>query len=110
MTSRNSMRQLVYLCLPILAIGTAFSFVGDRTADAANPPSDIINSRARFQGVDANANFQAALEDALAQADAHFARLGADIRYNYRVVNTTGQRGGFVFYNDIFVTIEASGG
>jgi len=58
-------------------------------------------------GTDDNGNFQAALEDALAQADAFFGQIGADIRYTYEVLSTTGERGGIVFYNNIYVTIRA---
>lgn len=61
----------------------------------------------RTQGVDHTGNFQAALDDALAQADAYFAGQGADISYTYDVLKTQGVRGGFVATNDIFVTILA---
>jgi hypothetical protein len=62
------------------------------------------NTFHRFTGYDASGNFQAALEDARVQADVFFSQQ-PDLRYDYRVLGTTGQRGGFVFFNDIFVEI-----
>lgn len=60
-------------------------------------------------GTDASGNFQVALEDARVQADLFFGMIGADIRYTYEVIETTGERGGFVFFNNIFVKIKATG-
>lgn len=61
----------------------------------------------RFTGTDDDGDFQAALEDALLQADAYFESQGADIRYDYWIVRTAGQRGGFAWVNEISVTIGA---
>ncbi len=62
----------------------------------------------RFTGTDDNGDFQAAIEDALAQADAYYDSQGADILYEYRIVRTAGQRGGFAWVNEISVTIVAT--
>lgn len=72
---------------------------------AAPDPADVV----RFVGHSANGDFQDALNDALMQADQYFANIGADILYNYRVLSTTGRRGGFAGFNDLYVTIAASG-
>ncbi|MEP0847019.1 MAG: hypothetical protein HRF50_09385 [Phycisphaerae bacterium] len=71
----------------------------------APDPADVE----RFVGHSASGDFQEALNDALMQADQYFANIGADILYNYRVLSTTGRRGGFAGFNDLYVTIAASG-
>jgi len=62
----------------------------------------------RFVGEDDRGNFQAALEDALIQADAYYAQQGADVLYNYRVRSTSGERGGFAFMNIVRVELITS--
>lgn len=78
--------------------------------DAAAPPApgrDPADVGLRFTGHSASGDFQAALEDARFQADQYFAQFGADILVHYRVLGTTGRRGGFAGFNDIYVTIAA---
>jgi hypothetical protein len=98
------------LCMGlIVAIGAAVSFhlASVRPAAAQLTPANE-SVLARFTGTDDDGNLQAALEDALLQADAYFEGQGSDIRYDYRVVRTAGQRGGFVWMNEISVTIAAA--
>ena len=98
------------LCVAVIfVIVAAASFYPGLAQPAAvqfTPAND--SPLVRFTGTDDNANLQAALEDALLQADAHFDSLGADIRYDYWIVRTSGQRGGFAWMNEISVTITAA--
>lgn len=72
------------------------------TAEASG---SLSASAGTFTGTDANGNFQAALDDAVAQAET--AAGCCDIRIQYEVLDTTGQRGGFIYLNDISVRIHA---
>lgn len=65
------------------------------------------NQLVRFIGSDAGGVYQNALDNALTQADAYFGTFGADLLYTYRVLGTSGRRGGFAGFNDICVEIEA---
>ncbi len=64
------------------------------------------NNPGFYTGTDSTGDFQAALEDAISNAETCAGC--CDQRVSYEVVQTQGQRGGFVFLNDIDVTIEAS--
>jgi hypothetical protein len=91
----------------VVALGAVAFFV--QTGIEARADNNVgARETQRFVGESDNGNFQAALEDALAQADAFYATMGADLRYNYRVRGTSGERGGFVFFNIVRVEIVAS--
>jgi hypothetical protein len=92
--------------LILAATGFAVQSLVIATAEASNPAT-IGGGPVRFTGESQNGDFQEALEDALAQADIHFAGQGADIRYSYVVRGTSGQRGGFLPINLLEVTIVA---
>ena len=74
-------------------------------AEAARPGAACPNPGV-FTGTDANGNFQAALDDAIAQAEA--CAPCCDFITTYSVIETTGRRGGFAGFNDIYVEIRAS--
>ena len=59
-----------------------------------------------YSGIDTSGDFQAALEDAIGNAEACAGC--CDQRVSYEVFKTEGQRGGFLFIDEIEVTIEAS--
>jgi hypothetical protein len=92
----------------IVAIVAAASFhLGSARPAAAQVTPANESVLVRFTGTDDDGNWQAALEDALLQADAYFEAQGSDIRYEYWIVRTAGQRGGFAWVNEISVTIGA---
>lgn len=104
-------RKLIVLVASIAVLAAAALVLGG-TADGADAPARAIGPRAGCQnpgfytGTDDNGIFQDALEDAIAEAEACAGC--CDQRISYEVLQTRGERGGFVFINDIQVTIEAS--
>ena len=89
-----------------IALFACFASVAVIAATAQDSGSLMIDPNSGiFAGTDANGDFQAALDAAVAAAET--AAGCCDIRVNYTVLSTTGQRGGFVFLNDITVTIKA---
>jgi hypothetical protein len=93
----------------IVAIVAAASFHLGSVQPAVAQATPVNESAlVRFTGTDDEANFQAALEDALLQADTYYESHGSDIRYDYWIVRTAGQRGGFAWANEISVTIAAA--
>ena len=97
------------LCMGlIVAIVAAASFqLGSVQPAAAQVTPANESVLVRFTGTDDDGNLQAALEDALLQADTYYESQGSDIRYDYWIVRTAGQRGGFAWVNEISVTITA---
>lgn len=77
--------------------------IGPSAAKCPTCPSQLV----RFIGSDSGGDYQTALDNALTQADIHFGQFGADLLYTYRVLGTSGRRGGFAGFNDICVEIEA---
>ncbi len=100
--------------LLVVAIGASLLLAGwGRYANRAEAQPSLSSASSQVItviGTDDHGNFQAALDDALGQADAFFGHVGADIRYAYDVKQTTGLRGGFAFLNEVNVTIVARGG
>ena len=102
--SKKKLMSGIITCAVVFAGGFAWHAWGIASTQAQLHHTN----RSNFVGANNNANFQAALEDALLQADAFFAKQGADILYSYQILSITGQRGGFAFFNDVFVEIVAS--
>ena len=85
----------------VLALGF---FVTQATAADKSGPTISANSGV-FVGTNDEGQFQLALEDAVQQAAA--AAGCCDIRIRYKVLDTTGEHGGFIFFDNIFVKILA---
>lgn len=102
---RPSRRTTVFGFLAIAVALCALLIVGAYAQPASAQSGSLKASSGTFTGTDDAGNFQAALEDAVAQAAA--AAGCCDIRISYEVLDTTGQHGGFVFLNDIAVRIFA---
>lgn len=104
--STHKLVRLIPLSIGAAALlVTCFSLIP--APAAAEGPTPVLTHR--FVGVNEEGVYQAALEDALLQADAFFATQGADLRYDYRVRSASGTRGGFFFQNSIRVEIVATG-
>ncbi len=85
----------------VLLVGT---FGAQVTAEERGGLTTSANSGV-FVGTNDQGQFQLALEDAVQQAAA--AAGCCDIRISYKVLDTTGQYGGFLFLDDINVRILA---
>jgi ABC-type sugar transport system substrate-binding protein len=85
----------------VLVLGT---FGTQATAEERGGLAASANSGV-FVGTNDQGQFQLALEDAVQQAAT--AAGCCDIRISYKVLETTGQQGGFIFLDDINVRILA---
>lgn len=102
-------KLLALVTLTVAASALVLLLAGPTESISAQGPERAIAACPNpglYTGSDANGNFQNALEDAI---DAAEACAGCcDMLVSYGVIETTGERGGFVFHNDIDVTIKAS--
>ena len=86
---------------------SSLELAGQQAGPTATKCPNCPNQLVRFIGTDAGGVYQNALDHALTQADVYFGSFGADLLYTYRVLGTSGRRGGFAGFNDICVEIEA---
>jgi hypothetical protein len=104
-------RKLIVLVVAVFVLAAAALVLAGTTV-GADERARSAGLRAGCQnpgfytGTDDNGVFQDALEDAIAAAETCAGC--CDQRVSYEVLQTRGERGGFVFINDIEVTIEAS--
>lgn len=61
----------------------------------------------RFQGTSSTGDFQAAIEEAVSKALAALSIDVADQRIQWKIIETSGSKGGFLGEESITVTIEA---
>lgn len=102
-------RQILRLWMTLavvsgLALGLGIGAFGP-TAAAQEVKAGGTGHAGVFTGTDDNGDFQAALDDAVARAEA--AAGCCDVRIAYTVLTTTGERGGFAVVNAIHVKILA---
>lgn len=91
----------ILVCVAAALAGAVLLFLPSRAQGRAS--TDTVFEGTSFQG-----DFQEALDQALQEADTHFGQQGADILYTWRLLRTSGLRGGIVFTNDLTVRISAS--
>lgn len=102
--TRSKVTQAISIAAALALVLTLGFFVSQATAQ--NEPSSLAAANSGvFVGTDDEGQFQLALEDAVAKAAA--AAGCCDIRITYKVLDTYGQHGGFLFLDDIFVKIHA---
>ena len=104
-TSRRTTITRAIIITTALAIVLTLGFLGSQ-ATAQDKAGPVISANSGvFTGSNDEGQFQLALEDAVQQAAT--AAGCCDIRITYKVLETTGQQGGFVFFDDVFVKILA---
>lgn len=86
--------------LVLIALLAFFTF-----STSADGKADLVGNSGVFVGTDDTGNFQGALDDAVTKAAA--AAGCCDIRISYKVVETTGRHGGFLFVDEVSVKIAA---
>lgn len=104
-------KKLLILVATAFVLGAAALLVvgPDQSADAQERTLGLragCQNPGFYTGTDDNGDFQAALEDAISEAETCAGC--CDIRISYELIKTEGERGGFVFIDEIDVTIEAS--
>jgi flavin-binding protein dodecin len=98
--------SVVVLSAGLLVVALTYLMPSTPAQTAAAIAVAPCGNPAVFTGTDSNGDFQAALEDAIAQAERWVPC--CDRIMTYRVVDTTGRRGGIAGFNDISVQIIAS--
>jgi hypothetical protein len=93
---------LITLVMALMASTAEFGLLANAASPSRTFPAASVSY---FTGTDNTGNFQAALEDALSQAQA--AAGCCDRLITYRVVATRGQVGGFAGLNTLEVRIWA---
>lgn len=113
MVFRLSNRKRLFTALAVfVGLGCAATLLGLGLSSPNTPVAAQAGGAAvcanpgLYTGVNDSGQFQAALEDAIARAEACAGC--CDLIVNYEVLSTTGERGGFAFRNNIFVEIRAS--
>jgi hypothetical protein len=90
MLNRNDDRMAGRVAAVILGL-ILFTGLAVSVADARDGKSTAPQ---KFVGESPAGDFQAALDDALVQADRFYSRFGADIQYSYIVLRVRGVQGG----------------
>ena len=101
----NRTRLLPILAAVVLVPAAFLVLTAQKPTDRTSAGSTATTAKA-YTGKSVDGNFQAALDDAIQQAEAAIAKTGADMRFEWTMGAVKGTRGGIAGTREVTVEIK----